>query len=178
MESITLNQFPNYEIHPDGRVFSKGRKVFLKEDTSDKRGYKRVTLSHSGKLNRIAVHRLVALAYVPNPEGLPDVNHIDHDPTNNHYTNLEWVTHSQNMLHCHAAGRCSNLIASNVAAKLAAESRQKALEELLGDRLVSHTTEKRKSYVTYVCSGCSNTFTNRLDKPALKRGGICRDCAR
>lgn len=46
-----------------------------------------------------SVHRLVALAWIPNPENLPEVNHKDGDKTNNHRTNLEWVSRSQNKRH-------------------------------------------------------------------------------
>jgi hypothetical protein len=43
------------------------------------------------------IHRLVAKAWVPNPDDKPQVNHIDHDKTNNHYSNLEWVSNSENV---------------------------------------------------------------------------------
>ena len=51
------------------------------------------------------IHRLVATAFLPNPDNLPQVNHKDCDKSNNHVYNLEWVTGRQNILDAHAKGR-------------------------------------------------------------------------
>lgn len=59
-------------------------------------GYHRVSL---GRKNYRYVHRLVALAFIPNPEGLPQVDHIDGNRTNNCVTNLRWVSAKQNALY-------------------------------------------------------------------------------
>lgn len=65
----------------------------------DRHGYKRVVLSINGKKKTWQVHRLVAIAFLPNELGLPVVNHIDEDPRNNNVTNLEWCTHKYNANH-------------------------------------------------------------------------------
>lgn len=63
------------------------------------RGYPHVWLYRNGKQNSIAVHRLVALAFIPNPMGFPEVNHINGIKTDNRVDNLEWCTISHNRLH-------------------------------------------------------------------------------
>lgn len=68
-----------------------------------------LTDAHSRKA--LTVHRLVAAAFVPNPAGLPEVNHRDGNKANNHAANLEWVTRSENKLHAVAAGLNTQAVA-------------------------------------------------------------------
>lgn len=69
-----------------------------------KDGYEHVSLSKNGKPSLFSVHRLVANTYLPNPENLPQVNHIDCNKQNNDVSNLEWCTQSHNMKHAHESG--------------------------------------------------------------------------
>lgn len=87
-----------YEVSDLGRVrsllFDPAGKVM--KTSPDARGYVRVGLQwNTHKL----VHRLVAEAFIENPDELPAVNHIDGDQRNNAVSNLEWVSHSDNMRH-------------------------------------------------------------------------------
>lgn len=66
---------------------------------ANKQGYKSVGLSVGNKRKHLAVHRLVAQAFIPNPDNKPCVNHIDGTRDNNHASNLEWCTHQENMNH-------------------------------------------------------------------------------
>ena len=61
--------------------------------------YLSVYLCHNGKIDRVGVHRLVAQAFIPNPDNKPEVNHIDGNPSNNRVDNLEWCSHRDNILH-------------------------------------------------------------------------------
>lgn len=80
----------NYYIAEDGTVL-KAMKPWLNG------GYENIKLS--GKHE--SIHRLVAQAFVPNLENKPQVNHIDGNKQNNHYSNLEWVTEKENINHGH-----------------------------------------------------------------------------
>jgi hypothetical protein len=96
---MEIQNYPNYLIYPDGRVWSKPRPNtkggFIKQ-LNHKCGYKIVILCKDGKLKKITIHRLVAIHYIPNPHDYPHVDHIDRDKTNNDVSNLRWVTPSQN----------------------------------------------------------------------------------
>jgi hypothetical protein len=59
----------------------------------------RVCLHRDGKARTIEIHRLVAEAYIPNPEGKPQINHIDEVKTHNWIGNLEWATAKENVNH-------------------------------------------------------------------------------
>ena len=68
-------------------------------------GYYIATLSVPWKKqNKMLVHRAIALAFIPNPENKPHINHIDGDKKNNDIANLEWCTHKENMIHARKIG--------------------------------------------------------------------------
>ena len=67
-------------------------------------GYAEVSLSMSGHTRRLFVHRIVATAFIPNPENKCDVNHIDGNKQNNCLTNLEWATRKENVNHAISTG--------------------------------------------------------------------------
>lgn len=94
------NTYSGYIIFSDGRVYSTKSMKFLKEEI-DSHGYHRVKITFDGrKDNRlVSVHRLVASAFISNPENKPDVNHIDGNKSNNNVSNLEWCTKSENIQH-------------------------------------------------------------------------------
>lgn len=62
----------------------------------NKFGYKMIDLRLYGQRKRVYVHRLVAQAFIPNPNNLPQVNHKDENKLNNNVDNLEWCTHAYN----------------------------------------------------------------------------------
>ena len=88
--------YPNYSVDTDGNVFSfKGRSK-RKMKPSIMKGYIRVTFSDGGKMKYFNVHRLVALAFIPNSHNKPFIDHIDGNPSNNNVNNLRWCTYKEN----------------------------------------------------------------------------------
>lgn len=71
---------------------------------SDKDGYRIITITDGNKPYTKKVHRLVAECFIPNPESKRYVNHKDGNKANNRVDNLEWCTHSENMLHAYNIG--------------------------------------------------------------------------
>ena len=92
----------NYQVNRVGEVYSKRSGIILKPYI--RKTYPAVSLTDKGKKIIVDVHRLIALTFV---EGCRDglvVNHIDNNPMNNHFTNLEWVTQGQNVRHAIGIG--------------------------------------------------------------------------
>lgn len=90
----------------DGRLTVYKGRVLKPGDLVSRSGkrYKVVNLRRGGKGRMFQVHRLVAKAFVPNPNKSPQVNHKDGDPGNNNWTNLEWVTAKENIRHAIRTG--------------------------------------------------------------------------
>ena len=89
---VNIENHPSYFISNFGRVFSKKSNKVMKNRVVSKNGYQQITLDNS----QLLVHRLVAQAFIPNPNNLPCVNHKDENPGNNDFRNLEWCTYKYN----------------------------------------------------------------------------------
>lgn len=99
-----VEEFPEYKVSNTGKVISKSGKVLKTFVTNS--GYEAVTLYSAAKGSRKTVHRLVAKAFVVNPEPgkLDVVNHKDGNRNNNDADNLEWTTQAGNIAHAIAEG--------------------------------------------------------------------------
>lgn len=90
-----IEGFPGYFIEDNGRVWSEHSNKFLKP-LHDTNGYLMVNLHKDGKQYSKRIHRLVAEAFIKNPNNYDQVNHIDENKENNNINNLEWCTVSYN----------------------------------------------------------------------------------
>jgi len=98
-----------YEVSPLGFIRSiprngTHRQPHILSKSVDSDGYHVSKLRNGAKVITIKVHRAVALAFIPNPDNKPQVNHDDGNKQNNHYTNLVWATASENIKHAKDMG--------------------------------------------------------------------------
>lgn len=113
-----IELYKNYYVTEEGFVYSLKSKKYLKNVLNTHRGYYKVSLMLSEGKRDIEVHRLVALAFIPNPENKPQVNHKDGNKLNNHVSNLEWVTDSENKSHGWTTGLYKSSINQRKAASI------------------------------------------------------------
>ena len=93
----------NYRIEKDGRIYSLRRNKYLIPKLNHD-GYLRIQIWDKGKCSFVAIHRLVAQEYIPNPENKPFVNHINGNKRDNRVENLEWCTQKENIHHAFKTG--------------------------------------------------------------------------
>lgn len=102
-----IQDFPNYKISDTGEVVNiiTGKNVATPKH---QHGYLCVRLWNNGKTRLLKIYRLLAIAFIPNPENKREVNHIDGNRMNHSISNLEWVTASENMKHAYVNGLSKN----------------------------------------------------------------------
>ena len=125
----TIPDFPDYEASSLGRIRSKNRKdclgrskygKVLSQFVDSRDCYVCVNVWRNGKSKMMRVHRLIAMAFLPNPHNLPEVNHKDENKRNNAVSNLEWCTHQYNNTYGSKRGKWVG--EKNISAKFTAET--------------------------------------------------------
>lgn len=119
------NEYPGYIVLPIGEVYSISRKKFL-DKVLRKRDPKNpnskydvmINLNVGGNGRAVALHRMLASAFIPNTKNKNTVNHIDGNPANNSLDNLEWMTQTENTKHAHRLGLVSGRYTSCSVSKL------------------------------------------------------------
>lgn len=161
-----VNGYENYEVSNLGRVKSlnynhTGKEKILKP-LKERNGYLRVNLCRDGKMKRFLIHRLVAIAFISNPEGLEQINHKDENKSNNVVENLEWVSRWDNMHYGTLYERVAASRSKPVEASKFSDFRTIEL------RFASTQEAGRNGYssgdVSYCCRGCYHREGNNKYK--------------
>ena len=121
-----IEGYDNYLISNYGYVLNTkfNRKVLGRYAAKNKLSYS-VSLCKNSLCKNHLLNRLVAKAFIPNPKEKPEVNHIDNNPSNNHVSNLEWVTGKENMAHASRQGRLMRVFTDDI------------LKDILSNRKIS-----------------------------------------
>jgi len=146
-----------YKVNEYGEVFKLTNKGLKKmKNQIDKNGYQVLTFNFANKVFNRKIHRLVAIHYIPNPLNKRCVNHIDGIKTNNHISNLEWVTHSENMIHATKIGIANNKGELNPAAKISNIQRKEIKELRLKGKLLTEIASIYGLSFQHVSTICKN----------------------
>lgn len=102
-----IEGYDNYSVSDDGKIRNdKSGNVKATSHESKGRVYRQVSLYSNGTGRTFTVHKLVAKAFIPNPNNRKEINHKDGNPENNNVNNLEWCTHKENIDHAWRTGLC------------------------------------------------------------------------
>ena len=166
---ITLTpiaNFENYLICLDGTVINSKKGNVLTHSLNEN-GYLYVSLWKNNRAITRTVHRLVAEAFIPNPENKPIVNHKDANRANPHVDNLEWVTQSENIQHAYTIGNMVQL------RNLTDEALEAALVAFLGGETQTALAERHNIGLSRLTINLRNhaVKTSRIEQFAeeLKR---------
>jgi len=126
-----IKDYPNYSITEDGVIFSNITNKALAPFNNN--GYLRIGLSKDNKRKKFLVHRLIAEAFIPNDQNNLLINHKDGNKMNNHISNLEWCTYSENLKHAYKIGLYTYIKKAGVYGKHTIKCAQKANEKIVLD---------------------------------------------
>lgn len=150
-----------YGITEDGKVWSFYKNRFRKTVLGNN-GYLMVNLWDGEKSHGRLVHRLVAEAFLPNPEAKPHINHKDSDRTNPRLENLEWCTRSENMRHGIASGNFEGKLSrkgeQNGNCRIKPETVTAIVEERERGASLKELSIKYKVSLGYVWKLCAGQF--------------------
>lgn len=151
--AIPIEGFSNYLITEDGRVWSETSHKFLKP-SEDANHYLKVSLKNDeGEYKWKTLHILVARAYLPNPDNLPIVNHLNGNKHECNVENLEWDTYSGNTQHAYDTGLINK---RKSVTRISLDGTEEVVYESIKDA-VDNTPNAYRSGINQVCLGKRNT---------------------
>lgn len=166
-----------YQVSNIGRIKSlvgwNGHKYVRREKiilpTPDKEGRMHIKLSKFGEKINLKIHRIIAEAFIPNPNSYKVINHVDSNPSNNDISNLEWCTQKQNVIHEYRFGNLRKKKNTTVANRRAYDKRGKygIRLDILIHQINNGATNKELAEIYK----CPNTLIARR-RYQLKKGEI------
>ena len=151
--------YPNYEVSNLGNVrslnYRNTGKIQLLKAVNNGSGYLQVNLWKNGKMKHYSVHRLVAEAFIPNPDNLPEINHKDENKENNCVNNLEFCDRKYNTNYGTRNGRIAEKMTNG---KLSKSVRQYDLQgNFIQEFPSTHEVKRKFGYaqqnISATCSG-------------------------
>lgn len=169
-----------YQISEDGKIRSKDRTItdkigrtrswkgqILNPDIAPN-GYYRVSFSINRKRQQRYLHRLLAEHFIPNPNKLPQVNHLDGNKLNNNLNNLEWVTVQENTIHAYKHGLIKHVSGKDHFNYGKFGSDSKRAKPVKATNIITNEVKEYGSIVETVKDGFSKSEVSR----SCNRGGV------
>ena len=135
---------PDYLISNKGIIINIKTKRIIKHQI--KKGYHRVDLKTIDGRKNLFVHRLVAMAYIPNPENKPQINHINGNKADNTVNNLEWCTNYENAQHAIKNGLWKNVFKASEKTNNARKIKCKAINKITGKEIYFESIAEAERY--------------------------------
>lgn len=156
-KALQIANYPEYYVTDSGDIYSRknyhnptGRIIKLKP-TQLSTGYLRIDLCKNNKVYQKSIHRLVAEAFIPNPENKPQVNHINGIKTDNRVENLEFCTASENMQHAHKTLGINSKLGKRIKQVL-----QISNEQIIGKFNGTHEAARKTGIRQQLINNCCN----------------------
>ena len=174
-----------YQVSNFGRIatlnYKRTRTKKIIKPQSDKRGYMMVGLTKNGECITFYIHRLVANAFIPNPNNLPVVNHLDENPSNNYVNNLEWCTQKHNVNYSNnlhpgeRAKKVGNALKGRKQSEQHRNNVSKAIKEMykqgyVNPRKGKPCTEEAKQKISIAITGRKDSDETRHKKSEARKG--------
>lgn len=176
-----IPNFESYMVSDTGLVRNnKGKYLSGKIIANNHTKYMSYTLHKNGQKFTLQAHRLVLKAFNPNSDSTLQVDHIDGNGLNNHLSNLEWVTASENIQRSFYKNHHNKVQICKRGGKTSGAIKQDKARERLRLLMDYRFIQLNQGFVTYICESCGQTFTTSISSKAFRNGwkGVCTPCKR